>query len=60
MTPLMARLGAFSLALALAACGAPRPEPPDATAGKAFKVVTTFLPITLFTRAVAGDCATVT
>jgi len=56
----MARLGAFSLALALAACGAPRPEPPDATAGKAFKVVTTFLPITLFTRAVAGDCATVT
>ncbi|MBM5789425.1 MAG: zinc transporter substrate-binding protein, partial [Cyanobacteria bacterium M_DeepCast_200m_mx_001] len=42
------------------ACGAPRPEPPDATAGKAFKVVTTFLPITLFTRAVAGDCATVT
>lgn len=60
VTPLMARLGAFSLALALAACGAPRPEPPDATAGKAFKVVTTFLPITLFTRAVAGDCATVT
>ena len=46
--------------LLLAACGAPRPEPPDATAGKAFKVVTTFLPITLFTRAVAGDCATVT
>ena len=60
VTPLMARLGAFSLALALAACGAPRPEPPDATAGKAFKVVTTFLPITLFTRAVAGDCAMVT
>jgi zinc/manganese transport system substrate-binding protein len=44
----------------LAACGAPRQEPPDAAADKPFKVVTTFLPITLFTRAVAGDCATVT
>jgi zinc/manganese transport system substrate-binding protein len=52
--------GALLGGLVLAACGAPRPEPPDATAGKAFKVVTTFLPITLFTRAVAGDCATVT
>jgi zinc/manganese transport system substrate-binding protein len=47
-------------ALMLAACGAPRHNAPDATADKAFKVVTTFLPITLFTRAVAGDCATVT
>jgi zinc/manganese transport system substrate-binding protein len=46
--------------LMLAACGAPRHNAPDATADKAFKVVTTFLPITLFTRAVAGDCATVT
>jgi zinc/manganese transport system substrate-binding protein len=45
--------------LLLAACGAPRPEPLDAAADKPFKVVTTFLPITLFTRAVAGDCATV-
>jgi zinc/manganese transport system substrate-binding protein len=45
--------------LMLAACGAPRHNAPDATADKAFKVVTTFLPITLFTRAVAGDCATV-
>jgi zinc/manganese transport system substrate-binding protein len=47
-------------ALMLAACGSPRQNAPDATADKAFKVVTTFLPITLFTRAVAGDCATVT
>ncbi|QPN63814.1 metal ABC transporter solute-binding protein, Zn/Mn family [Synechococcus sp. CBW1004] len=46
--------------LLLAACGAPRQEPPDAAADRTFKVVTTFLPITLFTRAVAGDCATVT
>ena len=60
MIILLARAGAFSLALALAACGAPRQAPPDAAADKAFKVVTTFLPITLFTRAVAGDCATVT
>ncbi len=60
MITLLARAGAFSLALALAACGAARQGPPDAAADKAFKVVTTFLPITLFTRAVAGDCATVT
>jgi zinc/manganese transport system substrate-binding protein len=60
MNTLMSRAGAFSLALALAACGAPRQSAPDAAAEKAFKVVTTFLPITLFTRAVAGDCATVT
>jgi zinc/manganese transport system substrate-binding protein len=60
MTTLMARAGAFSLALALAACGAPRQETGVTSSNKAFKVVTTFLPITLFTRAVAGDCATVT
>lgn len=47
-------------ALLMAACSAPRQKSPDAAADKAFKVVTTFLPITLFTRAVAGDCATVT
>ncbi|MFN6340579.1 MAG: metal ABC transporter solute-binding protein, Zn/Mn family [Cyanobacteriota bacterium] len=57
---LLMRSGVVIGALLLAACGAPRQEPPDAAAGKAFKVVTTFLPITLFTRAVAGDCATVT
>jgi zinc transport system substrate-binding protein len=60
MIILLARAGAFSLALALAACGAARQAPPDAAADKAFKVVTTFLPITLLTRAVVGDCATVT
>ena len=57
---LLKRSGVVIGALLLAACSAPRQEPPDAAAGKAFKVVTTFLPITLFTRAVAGDCATVT
>jgi zinc/manganese transport system substrate-binding protein len=59
--PLLLRLaGAVMGALLLAACGASRQSAPDAAAEKAFKVVTTFLPITLFTRAVAGDCATVT
>lgn len=57
---LLKRAGVLIGALLLVACGAPRQNPPDAAAGKAFKVVTTFLPITLFTRAVAGDCATVT
>ena len=32
VTPLLARFGAFSLALALAACGAPRQAPPEAAA----------------------------
>jgi zinc/manganese transport system substrate-binding protein len=57
---LLKRTGGLIGGLLLAACGAPRHEPPDASVDKAFKVVTTFLPITLFTRAVAGDCATVT
>jgi len=54
------RTGVMFGVLMLAACGAPHQKPPDAAADKPFKVVTTFLPITLFTRAVAGDCATVT
>ena len=57
---LMARLGALSLAFALAACGAPSQKAADPSAQQPLKVATTFLPITLFTRAVAGDCATVT
>jgi zinc/manganese transport system substrate-binding protein len=52
--------GALVLAAALVACGAPREadRPTEKTTG--IEVVTTFLPITLFTRSVAGDCATVT
>jgi zinc/manganese transport system substrate-binding protein len=57
---LMGLTGVVMGSLALVACSTPRQEAPDAAAGKPFKVVTTFLPITLFTRAVAGDCATVT
>jgi zinc/manganese transport system substrate-binding protein len=55
----VARVGAagalLALLAALAGCAAPRPP-----SGKGFHVVTTFFPITLFTRAVAADCATVT
>jgi zinc/manganese transport system substrate-binding protein len=45
----------LGLAGLLAAC-APAPAP----GGKGLQVVTTILPITLFTRAVAGNCAEVT
>lgn len=64
MSPAHAWLvGAGSLSLmvlVLAACGAPRPEAGGPSGRPSLRVVTTFLPITLFTRAVAGDCATVT
>lgn len=56
----LARAVAWSLPLLLAACAVPRPGVQATTGGGSLKVVTTFLPITLFTRAVAGDCATVT
>ncbi|MFN9624468.1 MAG: metal ABC transporter solute-binding protein, Zn/Mn family [Cyanobacteriota bacterium] len=51
---------ALGLALALAACVSPRQAAEQATVDRRLRVVTTFLPITLFTRAVAGDCASVT
>jgi len=55
------RTGLLGLALVLVACGAPKQQANDSSSsGKGFKVVSTFLPITLFTRAVAGDCAEVT
>ena len=54
------RTGLLGLALVLVACGAPRQANDSGSDGKGFKVMTTFLPITLFTRAVAGDCADVT
>ncbi|QPN65618.1 metal ABC transporter solute-binding protein, Zn/Mn family [Synechococcus sp. CBW1006] len=57
---LLIRAGAISLSLLLAACGAPQQKVESSSSGAKLPVVTTFLPITLFTRAVAGDCATVT
>ena len=55
----VARVGVTGSLLALlavlAGCAPPRPP-----AGQRIQVLTTFFPITLFTRAVAGDCATVT
>ena len=54
------RTGLLALALVLVGCVAPRQTNDSSSGGKGFKVMTTFLPITLFTRAVAGDCATVT
>ena len=52
--------GALAGAAALAACGAPRPLSDAGPGGQTLQVVTTVLPITLFTKAVAGECATVT
>ena len=60
MASVFSRLSAMSLLLGLVACGAPSVNNTDATPGKGVNVVTTFLPITLFTEAVAGDCADVT
>ena len=60
MASVFSRLSAMSLLLGLVACGAPGVNNTDATESKGVKVVTTFLPITLFTEAVAGDCADVT
>jgi zinc transport system substrate-binding protein len=53
-------LSVAGAALLLVACAAPRQDEDTAQAGDGLQVVSTFLPITLFTRAVAGDCAAVT
>jgi zinc transport system substrate-binding protein len=53
------RCAALAGAALLMACGAPRQNQAGGQAAGDLQVVTTFLPITLFTRAVAGDCATV-
>ena len=44
---------------ALVSCGTAQKTDPKSDQSK-LNVVTTFLPITLFTEAVAGECATVT
>jgi zinc/manganese transport system substrate-binding protein len=50
--------GALLILTALASCGNPKTADPSREQST-LNVVTTFLPITLFTEAVAGDCATV-
>ena len=60
MASLVSRFSAVSILLGLFACGTP-PSTDDSSSGsEGLKVVTTFLPITLFTEAVAGECADVT
>ncbi|MFM7512061.1 MAG: metal ABC transporter solute-binding protein, Zn/Mn family [Cyanobium sp.] len=54
------RAAVLGLAALLSACAAPRQNETVAQAEGGLQVVSTFLPITLFTRAVAGECATVT
>lgn len=54
------RLAGSLMLLSVVACSASRQNADSGSSGKGLQVVTTFLPITLFTRAVAGDCATVT
>ena len=51
--------GAMLLMLALVSCGTPQKSDGNSDQSK-LNVVATFLPITLFTEAVAGECATVT
>ena len=53
------RLSSASLILSLVACGGSVQEVSDTRGRNALKIVTSFLPMTLFTTAVAGDCATV-
>ncbi|MFN9646487.1 MAG: metal ABC transporter solute-binding protein, Zn/Mn family [Cyanobacteriota bacterium] len=60
LPPWTTRAAALALALTLAACTARRPPADQVSTERRMRVVTTVLPITLFTRAVAGDCATVT
>jgi len=63
-SPLCRRPRLLALLLLLAAllggCALPRRAAAPPTTGRDFAVVTTILPITLFTRAVAGSCASVT
>ena len=56
----VSRAGSLSLVIVMTACGGPGQQGEGASDSKGLNVITTFLPITLFTEAVAGDCATVT
>lgn len=52
--------GAVVATALLTACGAQHQSTEPATGGQRLAVVTTFVPVTWFTRAVAGPCAVVT
>lgn len=60
MFPLILRFSAISLLCGLFACGSSDSTVQRAPAPQQLSVVTTFLPITMFTEAVAGECADVT
>jgi len=59
---LLRALSLIGLSGLLSSCGAPRPKADGdlSNARQPLRVMATFLPITLLTRAVAGDCADVT
>ena len=57
---LILRFSAISLVFGLFACGSSESTVQRAPAPQQLSVVTTFLPITMFTEAVAGECADVT
>ena len=60
LTSSIVKLSCLTMLLSLGACGGSVPSDESASGRGDLKVVTTFLPMTLFTTAVAGDCATVT
>ena len=60
MLSLILRFSAISLVFGLFACGSSDSTVQRSPAPKQLSVVTTFLPITMFTEAVAGECADVT
>ena len=60
LTSSIVKLSCLTVVLTLGACGGSVPSDTSASGRGDLKVVTTFLPMTLFTTAVAGDCATVT
>ena len=54
------QFSAFAIALSLGSCTSKPPETSPASSQKQLQIVTTFIPMTDFTKAVAGDRATVT
>lgn len=59
MSSFVSRLTSLSILFTLLACGSPGTTEKTESDDDRLQVVTTFLPVTLFTEAVAGDCANV-